>query len=288
MSNFFVGLITHENSKYYDGAVVNQNYTKLISVLSGLINDRYILKKNLYKTGSTKISSWVLFKDVLIQYKFTKNLYRKILSKKKSIGHHVKVIRIYFGINLTFIFEVFKFAFVGFSNDKIKKALRQINITLAHMSLMEVAIKSESKWALIVEDDIQLLDYETVLESILFIEKILKQNSELQAINVSQSFGSARLGMQGLEKVIHKDDPTNSHIEVHDIPNTDTVCATIYRVDSLPLILEKLNLLEKFISIPIDIKLNIVYEELVKEKKFMSTCYGNLVPGILIQKSLEV
>jgi len=286
--NLFVGLVTHENSNYLDESGSSKAFTELLAVLSGLVREYLIIKENLYKSDLIVISSWILFRDIIKKYRFTKKLYRNIALKKTSISDIIKSSRIYLILSVVAMVDIFKFIFLDSKHKKQKKALRQINISLAHMKLMDRAIQSKSKWALIVEDDIQLVEHKFIYESVVFILEILEKNSDLQAVNVSQSFGSTGLGMKGMKNIIYKEGPENTVLEVFPIPNTDTVCATLYRVEALPMILAKLSILKASISIPIDIKINMIFDDLKKENKFKSYCYGSLVPGFLIQKSLEV
>lgn len=289
MNTILVGLVTYKGSKYLNSEGEHDIFIKLIDVLGNDLYNFTLVERNFFMADNNSMFTEQYRRDLKEIFQFNKNLYSSILRKsvKRNEGF---LIRRILGIYIDYFYRKIEYILLSCTNKTdtiITRVRRQANITLAHMSLFEKALKTKSEWIVVLEDDIDFKNVNLVKSNLESIIELMSENLFLEALNISESFGIKELGMKNIPNRIIEPKRTNEQkIIIPTIPNTDTVCATIYRVNSLPIILQKLYKKEKLLSVPIDIKMNMVYSELIRELKFSKFCYGTVEPGIFIQKSL--
>ena len=289
LNRIIIGLVTFKGSKYLNPEGKHDIFTKLIDVLGNDVYNFILVDENFFINENNNVLTKRYRKDLKEIFLFNKDLYLKILRKSVKKKDNFLMRRI-LGIYITYLYgkiELVLLSCINKTDNIITRVRRQANIALAHIYLFEKALKTNSDWIVVLEDDIDFQNINSVKFNLEIIIELMSENLFLEALNISDSFGIKELGMQNLpNKIIEHKRNNKQKIIVPTIPNTDTVCATIYRVNSLPIILQKLYKKEKLLSVPIDIKMNMVYSELIRELKFSKYCYGTVEPGIFIQKSL--
>lgn len=281
--NIFLALITHPNSKYLDESGQSVKYQELKEILNidneltyvrnqqtNYINDLNIFKKLIslknfiklifkvtiriqVKNKSLKSLFWSLINNTINSLNITKIIVKDVIFKRKNLDTYIN---------------------------------RQINISASHIKCFQEALKTNCKWAIVVEDDIFWTDQEKVRNG---IEFAINQMDELNLniLNLSESFHDIELGINNLRKyeILHPTD--NIKLIKYKEINTNTSCATLYRISILNKVLTKMNNNKKDDIIPIDYKLNEALNELVKENAIQADSYGQVKPGLIIQLSLR-
>lgn len=285
-----IGLITYSNSKYLD---MNGNHKEFENLKAIMTENRYSYvtvrkSKNYNKQKQDQLNQ--LKNDYIEIFRFNKNLYKTIFNKSYSKFNR-NLIRRIAGIYLEYFLSLVKLFYYNITNltYNISKLInRQMSITSSHIDLMKNAVRFSYKWLVILEDDIHIREDEQMENNITNVIGIMKRNKNLIAVNISASFGLETLGMGKIEKrTFEATRELAQRVIVSEIPNTDTLCATIYRVSTLPLILKKILSKKNSVSVPIDIKLNMVFKDLIDDLLIDSYCYGTLEYGIFEQMSLK-
>jgi hypothetical protein len=289
MNRILIGLVTYKGSKYLSPEGEHDIFTKLIDVLGNDLYNFTVVEGNFFIADNNSLLTEQYRRDLKEIFQFNKNLYSSILRKsvKRNDGFLMRRI---LGIYIDYLYRKIEYILLSCTNKTdtiITRVRRQANITLAHMSLFEKALKTKSEWIVVLEDDIDFKNVNSVKSNLESLIELMSENLFLEALNISDSFGIKELGMKNLPNRVIEPKRTNEQkIIIPTIPNTDTVCATIYRVNSLTKILQELYKKEELFSIPIDIKMNMVYSHLISELKSSKYCYGTVKNGIFIQKSL--
>ena len=282
-------LVTHPNSKYF----VNTNHSNF----NLLIKD--------YKANSFKIQSNNLFLDENISRVQVYNQLVDIFVLLKSmIIVRVNIIRnsksYFFQINLRsisliiyiFVSLLFKY-FLALLNLRFyqhfrNNLIRQSNISASHLTSMKQSLESGESFVLILEDDFLINDIEAIMIMLKFATSVEVSKSKLQLINLSKSFSYQELGFQNFVESSIKDvNYPNYTIDILKYPVTNTVCATLYKSDFLKKLVCELESLKMVSLIPIDHKINIALNKLIKKGLIDKECYGSSNPSLFIQGSLH-
>jgi len=282
-------LITHPNSKYF----VNANH----------IN--FSLLAKYYKASSFKIQSKNLFNDKNIsRVKIYSQLFEIFNLFKSMIVVRVNIIKysksFFFRPNLKHVFmilyiflsQLVKFFCALFNLRSYKQfrqnLIRQSNISASHLTLMKKSLESGKSYVLILEDDFLIQDLQLMDEMLKFATSYEISNSKLQLINLSKSFSYLELGFQNLVKNSFKSNKLQNYsIDVLKYPVTNTVCATLYKSDFLKKLVWELENLNQISIIPIDHKINIALNKLIKKGSIDKESYGSSNPSLFIQGSLH-
>lgn len=281
--------MTHPNSKYF----VNANHSNF----NLLIKD--------YKANSFKIESNDLFLDEDIsRVQVYSQLVDICVLLKSMIIVRVNIIRnsksYFFQTNLRsislilyiFVSLLFKF-FLALFNLRFyqhfrNNLIRQSNISASHLTSMKQSLESGESFVLILEDDFLINDMEAIMIMLKFATSVEVSKSKLQLINLSKSFSYQELGFQNFVESSIKDvNHPNYTIDILKYPVTNTVCATLYKSDFLKKLVCELESLKMVSLIPIDHKINIALNKLLKKGLIDKECYGSSNPSLFIQGSLH-
>jgi hypothetical protein len=153
---------------------------------------------------------------------------------------------------------------------------------------MKQSLESDKSFVLILEDDFFINDVEAIMIMLKFATSIEVSKSKLQLINLSKSFSYQELGFQNFVESSIKDvNYPNYTIDILKYPVTNTVCATLYKSDFLKKLVCELESLKMVSLIPIDHKVNIALNRLIKKGLIDKECYGSSNPSLFIQGSLH-
>jgi hypothetical protein len=139
-----------------------------------------------------------------------------------------------------------------------RSLIRLANIELSHLSIMDAALTSQARWCLILEDDAQTDDPQTLARQLSqFIEYVEKASTSVTTMNLSESFTPQQLGICNLLDPVPSDPlVTNWNLYASKKHVTNTVCAVLYREDFLLCLREQLAAIPLEPVIPIDFKIN--------------------------------
>jgi len=285
----YCGLLTHDASEYFIKSS-HKNFNLLKKSLGDITYQ--IHSTNKYKDEDiSRIQFLGQIFDIF-------NLFKSMLRTRLTIVRHSGSLFFLFNIEQIgliishFLHSLCSFIFAllnhKFYTSFRMKLVRQSNISSGHINIMKQSLKSSKKFVLILEDDFLIEDIESINEMLKFIKSTNIANSKLQVINLSKSFSYQELGFRNFVKdtVVNTNFPSQS-IDILKYPVTNTVCATLYNVDFLNKLIGELERIKMLSIIPIDHKINIALNKLIKNGIIDKECYGSSNPGIFIQGSLH-
>jgi hypothetical protein len=153
---------------------------------------------------------------------------------------------------------------------------------------MNLSLKSDKRYVLILEDDFLIQDIGAIIKMLKFATSAEISKSNIQLVNLSKSFSYLELGFQNfVGSSIKNSTYQNYSIDVLKYPVTNTVCATLYKTDFLIKLTCELESQKQISIIPIDHKINIALNKLIKKGLADKECYGSSNPSLFIQGSLH-
>lgn len=163
---------------------------------------------------------------------------------------------------------------------------RLINIELAHLHLMEEAIKSESDWTLILEDDAMCPDSRTFATD---LANFVIRYGDAPApgyVNMSRSFNAEDLRIAHLLTPMSQ---WNSDVSIlqSSRPVTNTVCAVLYQQDFLLELVAELASIPMRPVLPIDWKINLALMRMFASHSFTEYACWLLDPAPITQGSMH-
>ena len=163
-------------------------------------------------------------------------------------------------------------------------AKRLLNIELSHLSLMESALESESRFTLIIEDDAQCVDVIGLSHDLL---ALMGRDETPFMTQLSTSFSPSELGISQLLR-----EPlrtwSNGGIEYAlDRPVTNTVCAVLYRRDFLEHVVPRWRAMDLMPVIPVDWRLNAILIDMHEGGRLPHGYASIVIPGPIVQRSLH-
>lgn len=163
-------------------------------------------------------------------------------------------------------------------------AKRLLNIELAHLSLMESALESESQFALIIEDDAQCADIIGLGQD---LTALIQRDDAPFMTHLSTSFSPREMGVSHLlkEKLL----PWSGGGVEYALqrPVTNTVCAVLYRRDFLTDAVTRWRARDLVPVIPVDWRLNALLIEMNESDGFPKGYASIVFPGPIVQRSLH-
>lgn len=145
---------------------------------------------------------------------------------------------------------------VGVDDPGARMVQRLVNIELAHMALMRLAAASPSEWTLIAEDDAECPDVAALAADLASFMTERRHDQHPRYVNVSRSFGSRRLRIEGLLTQVGFWPRAGAQSFSTQRPITNTVCAVLYRTEFLRDLVATMDGIPIVPVIPIDWKLN--------------------------------
>ena len=253
--DIFIGLVTHPKSVFPQARTANGLAARLVETLTslGLDVELTIVDENPLGPDQITVSPKAIRSSVREEIT-TERRWREYLNS----GSTSMLMRLQFRIRQTM--TTLRLAppwrrSIKDSDAGGRRLVRLANIELAHLRVLEEAVRSEAAWALILEDDAQSSDaHKFGHELAQFLSTVPDATPELSMINLSDSFTVDQLGIEHLlaesERVsVWSICKVERHI-------TNTVCAVLYRRDLLMRLLQELHSIPLEPVIPIDFKVN--------------------------------
>jgi hypothetical protein len=286
---YFAGLVTHNTSKYLNKHLVHEPFELLVKNLG--IESSCVQFEDHYSKGDfTFFDVLNQLRQVMVLLITQCNIYLKIFYNVSNY-YKINLLKIFFDIFYLTSKRLLLIFFATFSI-KYKNILellvyRQSNISYSHISLLTIGLESGKPWVLIVEDDIEFECIEDVQLGLEIALHTFALDKEIIMINLSESFSLNELGLEGFcAEVPLLNSLSKFSVYTINYPATNTVCATIYRSESIRDLILQLNQMNPFSLIPIDIKMNLALHRLVKSSVVKSSAYSTMIPGLFVQGSL--
>jgi hypothetical protein len=282
-------LLTHCKSKYFENSR-HANFDLLIKSYktnsfntqsNNVISDKDISRTQVFSQIS---DIFVLLKSmIVVRLKIIR--YSKSFFFLFNLKQAVSIIYNFLSLFITLCVAVFS---IKFYRHFRKNLIRQSNISAGHVNLMNLSLKSNKRYVLILEDDFLIEDIEAIIKILKFATSAEVSKSNVQLVNLSKSFSYLELGFQNFVGSSIKDvSYPNYTIDILKYPVTNTVCATLYKSDFLEKLVCELESLKMVSLIPIDHKINIALNKLLKKGLIDKECYGSSNPSLFIQGSLH-
>lgn len=165
----------------------------------------------------------------------------------------------------------------------IDAAYRLLNIELAHLSLMEMALSERTQYSLILEDD---GDCEDADELARWICDFLHRPNSSYLVNLSASFSLRQMGLYRLVNPASSRVMGNNELAFNK-PVTNTACAIMYSLELLETLVPRWRDQRLIPIVPIDWRLNGILMELYRDKILPPGTCLVVDPGPVVQQSLH-
>jgi hypothetical protein len=284
----FIGLVTHEKSRYYLKGVINNEFCELITSLNN-VDQFLVCSRNFHLLeDENNFSIRELYRNI---YFYIKSLVLRQIYILKIVGIRYIFHAVYntFQVLYNSIQIILKFLYQtltksgNFSNNRI----RIKNIEASHKNLLNEFLASDSEYLIIVEDDFKNLYKKDTQEIFSKILGIVEREESIKILNLSRSFSIDELKIRYLVKYKFTKIGFGQELLILHYPVLNTVCATLYKKNAVKSILEELSYLETFSLIPIDEKINIILYQLIRKNILSLQCYASINPGIFSQGSIH-
>ena len=282
-------LLTHGESQYFENSR-HANFDLLIKSYNS--NSFNIQSNNVISDEDiSRIQVFSQISDIFILLKSMIVVRSKIIRYSKSffflfnLKQAVSILYNFLSLFITLCVAVFS---IRFYRHFRKNLIRQSNISAGHVNLMNLSFKSNKRYVLILEDDFLIEDIEAIIKILKFATSAEVSKSNVQLVNLSKSFSYLELGFQSFVGSSIKDvSYPNYTIDILKYPVTNTVCATLYKTDFLIKLTSELESQKQISIIPIDHKVNIALNKLIKKGLIDKESFGSSNPSLFIQGSLH-
>jgi hypothetical protein len=289
-SKIFIGLVTHKKSKYYS-AVLDSYINPLLYDLSESNVDFNISQGNYFLNNNeiTNLKSYyhdinnILFNEIRNHI----DLFIKIKRIDKARVIYNLVYSMYKYIDENFKILTHLKCLRALYDDRNTLNLRLNNIEASHRNLISQALTKNSIWTIIFEDDVHWEDSKSVKDLILAIIGSHKIESEIKLYCISKSFTLDQLAISSIAREIDLIQNGSVMYQIN-FPVTNTLCATVYHNSILKYLLTGLEKGKKMsINLPIDLKINAILRDLVKNQQLNSNCLAIMGQSPISQSSLD-
>lgn len=166
---------------------------------------------------------------------------------------------------------------------------RLLNIELSHLDLLRTAVTVGATWALIVEDDASTDDVDDAAGGLAGLIADMDASEQPAYVNVSQSFTNDQLGITHLlrEVGVPWRGATERSVLRSTLPVTNTVCAILYRGAFLPTLVAALDAVPVEPVLPIDWKLNRALMDLHGANALRDGDCWLVEPAPIVQRSMH-
>lgn len=138
-----------------------------------------------------------------------------------------------------------------------RSLIRLANIELAHLGIMDAALSSQARWCVILEDDAQTDDPQSLARQLCqFLAAVESTGLDVTMINLSESFSPQQLGISHLLVPLSPPPSKDWRLFASRRHVTNTVCAVLYRRDFLLALRAQLAAIPLEPVVPIDFKIN--------------------------------
>ena len=282
-------LLTHGESKYFE----NLRHADFDLLIKSYKTNSFSIQSNnvISDEDISRIQVFSQISDIFILLKSMIVVRSKIIRYSKSffflfnLKQAVSIIYNFLFLFITLCVAVFSITFYRHFR---KNLIRQSNISAGHVNLMNLSLKSNKRYVLILEDDFWIEDMESIIKILNFATSAEVSKSNVQLVNLSKSFSYLELGFQNfVGSSINNSTYPNFTLDVLKYPVTNTVCATLYKTDFLIKLTSELESQKQISIIPIDHKVNIALNKLIKKGLIDKESYGSSNPSLFIQGSLH-
>jgi hypothetical protein len=282
-------LLTHIKSKYFE----NSHHANFDLLIKSYENNSFNIQSNniISDDDVSRIQVFSQILDIFILLKSMIVVRSNIIRCSRSffflfnLKQAVSIIYNFIFLLIILCVAVFSSKFYRHFR---KNLIRQSNISAGHINLMNLSLKSNKRYILILEDDFLIQDIEAIIKMLKFATSAEISKSNIQLLNLSKSFSYLELGFQNfVGNSIKNSAHPNCTLDVLKYPVTNTVCATLYKADFLIKLISELESQKHISIIPIDHKINIALNRLIKKGLIDKECYGSSNPSLFIQGSLH-
>ncbi|MBK9738941.1 MAG: hypothetical protein IPO93_05425 [Actinobacteria bacterium] len=170
----------------------------------------------------------------------------------------------------------------------VKLVRRLLNIELSHLSLLRDGVDRGADWVLVLEDDAATTDVGDCAEGLAGL--MTDETNRPQYVNVSRSFTPAELGIEHLLTVVPGAAWAGSadrRVLSASRPVTNTVCAILYRGSFVERLVATMDALPLDPVVPIDWKLNVALMTMFEDGRLGAGDCWLVDPGPIDQLSMR-
>lgn len=244
MSDLFIGVVSHDGSRYQE----SQGPSGLAARLGGALSDRGV-------RVSIAVNSVDLFGGTvspgLVQTSLTAQMsveeeWARFLQRPRGFRSLFEI-----------IYRRCRRLRQRLQPPDPRTIVRLLNIELSHLDLMRRGRASGAGWVLIMEDDGECMDVDDLASGLVGLTAELP---EVAFANISDSFDSGQLGARHLlrSSAITWQGTAPRRVLESERPVTNTVCAMLYSAEFLRALLPAWDALPLEPVVPVDWKLNVV------------------------------
>jgi len=166
---------------------------------------------------------------------------------------------------------------------------RLANIELAHLSLLQTALDSNSDWVLVIEDDARSTNVKDLAANLSNFIQTQEPERKPKYVNLSKSFSNSNLKTTGLLSPVSRWNQSEvKQVQIYSSskPFSNTVCAILYRRTFLVDLVDQLNQIPLKPVLPIDWKLNSALLAMTESHKLGDGDFWAVEPGPIVQGSM--
>lgn len=294
MTSLFIGVVSHENSRF----AVSQGPSGLAAVLVDPLSGRGISTETVINTSDDHDPTALPIDGAAVKRSLDATLrleatWQSYLRVGNDRGR-VRAARDAAVFGLRWANQTARYVRPWQSADNDQTAgsrlvRRLLNIELSHLSLLREGIARDGDWLLILEDDAATVDIDDCAAGLAGLMGYRGANPP-QYVNVSQSFTPAQLGIAHLLSPIADASWGGSAPRTllsSSRPVTNTVCAILYRASFARTLVEAMDELPMDPVVPIDWKLNAALMRLYREGILAAGDCWLVDPGPMDQLSMR-
>lgn len=294
MTSLFIGVVSHENSRF----AVSQGPSGLAALLvdplsgHGLTTDIVVNTSNDYDPAALVIDGATVKRslDATLRLEATWQTYLRAGSDRGPARTTRDAAL--FGLRWASQTARYVRPWQSADNDQTpgsRLVRRLVNIELSHLSLLREGIAQDPDWLLILEDDAATVDVDDCAAGLAGL-MTYQGASPPQYVNVSQSFTPGQLGIAHLLSTV--EDATWRGSAARSLvsssrPVTNTVCAILYRTSFARTLVDAMDALPMDPVVPIDWKLNMALMQLFHAGALAAGDCWLVDPGPIDQLSMR-
>lgn len=291
MTDLFIGLVSHEGSRYS----INQGPSGLAMSLRdsltglGVSVQVAVNTRNDWTPEFLNITPEIAFASVEASLNFEQTWYAYLV-ESAGTGRPLSRLR----KSLEFRARILKLRWRPRSRDFLNKSItgvqRLLNIELSHVFLWQSGIESGARWILIIEDDGGCEDIADLAGGLAgLIENLDSPHIGSRYVNISTSFSASQLGVTHLleSAPIAWAGSETRIIQTASKPVTNTVCAILYSAGLIAQLLSEFESAPVSPVIPIDFKLNAALMALYANGKIKAGDCLQVEPAPIVQMSMH-
>jgi hypothetical protein len=285
----FLGLVTHERSRFQDSSGPDGLVSRLSRDLGelGVSTTLRISDKDACTPDLITLDRDEVLKSIGAELAVEREWRRYLQPEHSAIGLSAFMLA-------RRAYRTFRFAppwrpRLDDDDPGIRMVRRLVNIELSHVALLHQAVETESTWALIVEDDASADDVAALAQDLEAFIDHYGSAAQPKYVNVSESFGQERLNTEHHLQPVgtwHAGAPPTELLSANR-PVTNTVCAILYRTTFLRELLPFMDAIPVSPVLPIDWKLNRALLTMFNAGRIGPGDCWMISPAPLLQRSMH-